>query len=67
MMVTSPEGKHYYLGFSDWDAAHEWQAKQAKAAQQIVLLRTLLGFALLVVLYLGGAIFGERASSAEGC
>ena len=39
MMVTSPEGKHYYLGFSDWDAAHEWQAKQAKAAQQIVLLR----------------------------
>ena len=33
MMVTSPEGKHYYLGFSDW------QAKQAKAAQQIVLLR----------------------------
>lgn len=36
MMVTSPEGKHYYLGFSDWDAAHEWQAK---AAQQIVLLR----------------------------
>ena len=39
MMVTSPEGKHYYLGFSDWDAAHEWQAKQTKAAQQIVLLR----------------------------
>lgn len=36
-------------------------------SQQIVLLRTLLGFALLAVLYLGGAIFGERASSAEGC
>ena len=35
-------------------------------SQQIVLLRTLLGFALLAVLYLGGAIFGERASSAEG-
>lgn len=36
-------------------------------SQQIVLLRTLLGFALLAVLILGGAIFGERASSAEGC
>ena len=39
VMVTSPEGKRYYLGFSDWDAVHEWQAKQPKAAQQIVLLR----------------------------
>lgn len=36
-------------------------------SQQIVLLRTLLGFALLAVLILGGAIFGERASGAEGC
>ena len=39
MMVTSPEGKHYYLGFSDWDAVHEWQKAQPKAAQQIILLR----------------------------
>ena len=39
VMVNSPEGKHYYLGFSDWDAVHEWQAKQPKAAQQIILLR----------------------------
>ena len=39
VMINSPEGKHYYLGFSDWDAVHEWQAKQPKAAQQIVLLR----------------------------
>lgn len=39
VMVNSPEGKHYYLAFSDWDAVHEWQAKQPKAAQQIILLR----------------------------
>ncbi len=39
VMVNSPEGKHYYLGFSDWDAVHEWQAKQPRAAQQIILLR----------------------------
>ena len=38
-MVTSPEGKRYYLGFSDWDAVHEWQKAQPKAAQQIILLR----------------------------
>ena len=31
--------QHYYLAFSDWDAVHEWQAKQPKAAQQIILLR----------------------------
>ena len=39
VMVTSPEGKRYYLGFSDWDAVHEWQKAQPKAAQQIILLR----------------------------
>ena len=39
VMVTSPEGKRYYLGFSDWDAVHEWQKQQPKAAQQIILLR----------------------------
>ncbi len=39
VMVNSPEGKHYYLAFSDWDAVHQWQAKQPKAAQQIILLR----------------------------
>ena len=39
VMVTSPEGKRYYLGFSDWDAVHEWQNAQPKAAQQIILLR----------------------------
>lgn len=39
VMVNSPEEKHYYLGFSDWDAVHEWQAKQPRAAQQIILLR----------------------------
>lgn len=39
VMVNSPEGKHYYLAFSDWDAVREWQAKQPKAAQQIILLR----------------------------
>ena len=26
LMVTSPEGKRYYLGFSDWDAVCEWQS-----------------------------------------
>ena len=35
----TPEGKRYYLGFSDWDAVHEWQKAQPKAAQQIILLR----------------------------
>lgn len=39
IMVTSPEGKPYYLGFSDWDALHEWQSKQQKAAQQVITLR----------------------------
>ena len=39
VMVNSPEGKHYYLGFSDWDAVHEWQAKQPRDAKQIILLR----------------------------
>ena len=37
--VTSPEGKRYYLGFSDWVAVHEWQKAQPNAAQQIILLR----------------------------
>ena len=39
VMVTSPEGKRYYLGFSDWDAVHAWQKAQPKTAQQIILLR----------------------------
>ena len=43
VMVTSPEGKRYYLGFSDWDAVHEWQKAQPKAAQQIILLRFGIG------------------------
>ena len=37
IMVNSPEGKHYYLGFSDWDAVHEWQKnpEQRAAVTQI--------------------------------
>ena len=38
IMVNSPEGKHYYLGFSDWDAVHEWQQK-ASQGQQVIVLR----------------------------
>ena len=35
IMVNSPEGKHYYLGFSDWDAVHEWQ-KNPEAAGMVI-------------------------------
>ena len=38
IMVNSPEGKHYYLAFSDWDAVHEWQ-KESKQGQQVIMLR----------------------------
>ena len=38
VMVNSNEGKHYYLGFTDWEAAHAWQ-KKAGQGRQIVALR----------------------------
>ena len=38
VMVTSPR-QALLPGFSDWDAVHEWQKAQPKAAQQIILLR----------------------------
>ena len=38
IMVNSPEGKHYYLGFSDWDAVHEWQ-KNPEQGRQVIMLR----------------------------
>ena len=38
VMVNSNEGKHYYLGFTDWEAAHAWQ-KKAGHGRQIVALR----------------------------
>ena len=38
VMVNSNEGKHYYLGFTDWEAAHTWQ-KKAGQGRQIVALR----------------------------
>lgn len=38
IMVNSPEGKHYYLGFSDWDAVHEWQ-KNPEQSRQVIMLR----------------------------
>lgn len=38
VMVNSNEGKHYYLGFTDWEAAHAWQQK-AGQGRQIVALR----------------------------
>ena len=34
-----PRGQALLPGFSDWDAVHEWQKAQPKAAQQIILLR----------------------------
>ena len=33
IMVNSPEGKHYYLGFSDWDAVHAWQKNPEQGRQ----------------------------------
>lgn len=36
LMINSPEGKHYYLAFTDWDAVHAWQKQPG---QQIVVLR----------------------------
>ena len=38
VMINSPEGKHYYLAFSDWEAAQEWQ-KQAGKGRPIMALR----------------------------
>ena len=38
IMVNSPEGKHYYLGFSDWDAVHAWQ-KNPEQGRQVIMLR----------------------------
>lgn len=38
VMVNSNEGKHYYLGFTDWEAANTWQ-KKAGQGRQIVALR----------------------------
>ena len=38
VMVNSPEGKHYYLGFSDWDAVHAWQ-KKPEQGRQVIMLR----------------------------
>lgn len=38
IMVNSPEGKHYYLGFSDWDAVHAWQ-KKPEQGRQVIMLR----------------------------
>ena len=38
VMVNSPEGKHYYLGFSDWDAVHAWQ-KNPEQGRQVIMLR----------------------------
>ena len=35
IMVNSPEGKHYYLGFSDWDAVHAWQ-KNPEQGRQVI-------------------------------
>ena len=37
-MINSPEGKHYYLAFSDWEVAQEWQ-KQAGKGRPIMALR----------------------------
>lgn len=38
VMLNSNEGKHYYMAFSDWDAAHYWQ-KKAGQGRQIMALR----------------------------
>lgn len=38
VMVNSKEGKHYYLGFTDWEAAQAWQ-KKAGQNHQILALR----------------------------
>ena len=38
VMINSPEGKHYYLAFSDWEVAQEWQ-KQAGKGRPIMALR----------------------------
>lgn len=38
VMINSPEGKHYYLAFSDWEAAQEWQ-KQAGKGRPIMAFR----------------------------
>lgn len=38
VMLNSNEGKHYYMAFSDWDAAHDWQ-KKAGQGRQIMALR----------------------------
>lgn len=38
MLVSSKEGKRYYVAFTDWDAARVWQ-KQTKQGKQIVMLR----------------------------
>ena len=35
VMVNSPEGKHYYLAFSDWDAVRAWKSQ---SGQQIIVL-----------------------------
>ncbi len=35
VMINSPEGKHYYLAFSDWEAVRAWKAKPG---QQIIAL-----------------------------
>ena len=40
VMINSPEGKHYYLAFSDWDAVREWQTKQPEQrGRQVIVLR----------------------------
>lgn len=38
VMVNTPENKHYYLAFSDWDAVHAWQKKPGQG-QQVIMLR----------------------------
>lgn len=38
VMINSQEGKHYYLAFSDWEAANDWQ-KQSGKGRQIMALR----------------------------
>ncbi len=38
VMINSKENKHYYLAFSDWEAAQAWQ-KQSGKGQQIMALR----------------------------
>ncbi len=47
IMVNSPEGKHYYLGFSDWDAVHAWQ-KNPEQGRQVIICCALMIYANMV-------------------